>query len=554
MTKSREAMICSEARKCVARLIRRVTQSSDVNPGDRFVRSGLISKYWDVDEPIDHKTLANKAEVEWLEYDMNLSWSVTNEMFEARKLLRTWLSTYRRDANLIDITPGEHAIPSRGQVSVEAKLVRKWSCTKEAFSTFSSVCYRVAGMKRAGWRHISLHLRKVYPNFKQRKKLLKRLYANCCWEATRKGYTKSRWTFYAGQLCFQTLLSQVVDECAGSRFATVPKNNNKRRPINIEPFGNLIVQRQVALPLRRILREIGNDLEIGQQRHRELIKDPDYATIDFSNASDSLHCELVRWLFPKKLVDDLMMSRSPWLETTEGNLWPIRKISAMGNGFTFELLTLTLLAVARVLDPTATVYGDDVIIKNDVASQFVGIMESIGFTVNSEKSFINSPFRESCGAFYHDSQGYITRYDFREIENIRDVIVHGNKALNIFLNTKGILAEYFYDYWRDIINLVPKFLQGPPSPEELESRYLVNLDMEYEKWDSDIQQHYTHVYMVEYHPRKRTPTLRDLPRWKIGKLLMYLHAGKVSDDLLRGAGKLTIKRRRLIGHLPTANR
>jgi len=86
-------------------------------------------------------------------------------------------------------------------------------------------------------------------------------------------------------------------------------------------------------------------------------------------------------------------------------------VSTMGNGFTFPLQTIIFSAVVlaclqwRGIPSSSTraselwsVFGDDIICPQACASDVVGILTLLGFKVNQDKSFVEGPFRESCGS------------------------------------------------------------------------------------------------------------------------------------------------------------
>jgi hypothetical protein len=90
----------------------------------------------------------------------------------------------------------------------------------------------------------------------------------------------------------------------------------------------------------------------------------------------------------------------------------------MGNGFTFELETAVFLAVILAVrnlraigDPSwgssrpgedIFVYGDDIIIPTELASDVVSALSYCGFSINKDKSFVDGRFRESCGGDYFE--------------------------------------------------------------------------------------------------------------------------------------------------------
>nr|QIS88033.1 MAG: RNA-dependent RNA polymerase [Ousland virus] len=526
--------ICAQARKCAAQMGDSLTRYPIEGP-ERFISQGFLKKYFDYESPIDSSALARKAETEWMVYDSALRYEFFPGIGLIRDKLHSWLKDWKPSA-AVEFTPGEHELASRGQTSVEAKLARAWSCTPEAFDRFARVAFNSRYLRRSAWRQIRNKYKVTRGEIREVARKISEMNPDL-----------NRHQVYFR--VFKTGLRGVVLDTRGSRFSTVFKNLEKRRPINIEPIGNLILQRQIAIGLRAVLKQLGNDLEIGQEVHRHRISDPSVATIDFSNASDSVVLELLRYLLPNSLYARLVESRSGMVYLPTYGWYPTKKISAMGNGFTFEVMTLILLATARVLDAKATVYGDDVVISNDAAPRFIEWCEKLGFAVNRDKTFVNSKMRESCGAFWHDDYGYVTRYDFNAIEDLRDVVLHANKALNVAENAEDdTLRSLFYKYWYELKSLVPNQLQGPPSGLKLEDRYLVDPNQEHREYHEDYQIGFTRQLMVEFRTKKRSETLCDVPPYLICKIGMYLNAGRRSDDLLRGRGELRYVRRRIYHH------
>lgn len=223
--------------------------------------------------------------------------------------------------------------------------------------------------------------------------------------------------------------SYVTDVCvAPGKVMFVPKNAKTHRSIVVEPILNSFAQKGVGSYMKDRLLRFGVDLydqSINQQRAHLGSINGSLATIDLSMASDCLAKELVHTLLPYDWAEFLSslrtsvvtlptsvdrsvaeefgmgyMSRPPHLHTLE-------KFSSMGNGFTFELESLVFYGLCfGVLDllglhrELISVYGDDLIVPTEAASLLTEVLDYCGFTVNSDKSFVSGPFRESCGADY----------------------------------------------------------------------------------------------------------------------------------------------------------
>lgn len=196
----------------------------------------------------------------------------------------------------------------------------------------------------------------------------------------------------------------------GNRFTTVPKDATKDRGICIEPSLNVFYQLGVGDYLKKRLKLSGIDLKNGQPLHRALAREAsitgEYATIDLSNASDTVCRALVERLLPGMWHELLDSLRSP-STFLKGKWYRLEKFSSMGNGYTFELETLIFAALAQAvaleMGSTATlgkgiwVYGDDIIVPTEIAEGVLSVLRFSGFSPNSRKTFLTGLFRESCG-------------------------------------------------------------------------------------------------------------------------------------------------------------
>lgn len=397
--------------------------------------------------------LARECWGEWISNDEGLpdiqlppgSW------YKARLFLHRNMLPVRFDQ--IEFPKGTEFDPTRGQNSIEARLsASRWTCTSDNFSRMAEVCYRHKALKRA--------VRNRYTSwFSQRN------FGITERQADQYLYTRFKHLGNdAGQHIFSWKLSRVCKITNGSRFSTVPKNNEKRRPINIEPFGNILTQRAVGNYLRgEVNRLFSVDLNTLQDRHRQRIKHvDDIATIDLKNASDSISIDLCKFLLPTNVMNALYETRSEFVLGPDGKYYMPRKISSMGNGFTFELMTLILTAVCRQLDPEATVFGDDIIIRKDKAEELMQLLSAVGLKVNVDKSFADGPFRESCGGNYHKEEGYIESYDFQYPVTIGDCVMIWNKVVRL-----ATVYESFSTLKRLLFRSLPLSLRGGPSSQFL---------------------------------------------------------------------------------------
>ncbi len=196
----------------------------------------------------------------------------------------------------------------------------------------------------------------------------------------------------------------------GNLFFTVPKDGTKFRGCCKEASIPVTYQLAVGHHMKSRLKRINIDLREGQTLHRQLAKaasvDGSLATIDMSNASDTL-CRLLPKLVLRRDWWELLNSLRATHTRIEGKWVRLEKFSSMGNGFTFELETLLFATLARTVidgeggDPgSVRCYGDDLIVPSEHYSSVMSALRLFGFEPNIEKTFAEGPFRESCGGDY----------------------------------------------------------------------------------------------------------------------------------------------------------
>lgn len=211
----------------------------------------------------------------------------------------------------------------------------------------------------------------------------------------------------------ETFWSNVLRVVPGNRITFVPKNSQTDRSIAIEPAMNLYLQLGVDGYIRRRLKRWGVDLD-DQRKNQKLAHDGSkfwttddpFVTIDLAAASDSVSLEVCRLLLPPQWYTYLIKLRSPVGEL-DGEIISYEKISSMGNGYTFALESAIFTALIYGVEKTVrgrfdrdefAVYGDDLIVRRSSFPLLARMLNRCGFSLNHEKSFLQGPFRESCGA------------------------------------------------------------------------------------------------------------------------------------------------------------
>lgn len=274
----------------------------------------------------------------------------------------------------------------------------------------------------------------------------------------------------------------------GNRFTTVPKDCTKDRGIAVEPSVNVFYQLGYGRTIRARLKNVGINLTDGQAIHKRLACEASisgkFATLDLSNASDTICRNLVRLLLPHKwfrVLDDLRSKR-----TLFRNKWHLlEKFSSMGNGFTFELETLIFLGLILALrDDLAPgknvfVYGDDIIVPTEVSKDVIAVLSFFGMSVNKTKSFVDGPFRESCGGDYFEGVDVRPHFLEESPDEPQQLISLANGLRRIAPSDSR--RRIVFRSWLAVLDGLPvaiRRLRGPSDLEDLcihddESRWLV---------------------------------------------------------------------------------
>lgn len=524
---------------------------------EKFAIARFFKKYQEPNSNLDSQ-LQQRCWDDWIKFDSTLPrgsghfYSVFQKnpgfWYSVRQSLSQELSRISLKGD-VEFSPGSTFTATLGKNSIESKLsALPWDCTRDNFDNFAKVCYANNALKKAA---------RVRWNVFLRRKGWSRSFVNKTLYEFFSRNSRQR----AGFDIFRWKLQQIVVFQHGSRFTSVPKNNETRRPINIEPFCNIVVQKLIGSNLRSQLKRIFDiDLDTLSDKHRERISDSSVATIDLKNASDSISIELCRFLLPKHVFDMLMEARSPMILGHDGSFHFVTKMSAMGNGFTFELMSLILTSICRKLDSSSSVFGDDIIITKSQAPRLIELLEDVGFVVNTEKSFTSGPFRESCGGNYHDDYGYIESFDFRYPENIHDCVVLYNKARRL-----SYKYESFKFLERQLYRHIPIALRGTPDSELKSCDYRTFFSDGVERLDSApvLSNYFRTGYskkggstpsrqvvescekiqikpervIIGFEPilEERTRCAVHLKSSQYAKYLMYLHAGRRTKDLITGS-------------------
>lgn len=268
-----------------------------------------------------------------------------------------------------------------------------------------------------------------------------------------------------------------LDVVRGSEWTNVPKNARTDRGIAKEPLLNMFLQLGIGEYLVKRLKRFGVDLT-DQSRNQELAGlaySKGLATLDLSNASDTLAWSVILRYFPEDWVDILWTARSDYCRVD--GLWvELEKLSSMGNGFTFPVETLVFAAVIYSLVPMEEqcltgIYGDDLIVPAQYAPAVITALEFLGFSVNTSKSFLGGKFFESCGTDWFMGEAVQPLYARGTMDDPIPYALHLANELRLFagrlnaISGVGGCSQILRPTWEWLAQQVPapwSQCYGPP--------------------------------------------------------------------------------------------
>lgn len=268
---------------------------------------------------------------------------------------------------------------------------------------------------------------------------------------------------------------QRLTTVTNNKLSFVPKTAKTHRVIAVEPLLNGLIQKGIDLELRKKLLRVGIDLS-DQSVNQELARqgslddsDLSHVTIDLESASDSVSIQMVKNLIPPAWFDLLNCVRSPEYEL-DGTIKRYQKFCSMGNGFCFPLETLIFYACVVASNPRGipgtdfSVYGDDIVVRKCYSSDTLRNLKLLGFKRNDRKTFLQGPFRESCGT---DWFGGVDVRPYT-LDNALDSLQELFKWLN--LTRRNSRTENFFAPVRDLIlSFIPvdfQFHRPQEGPED----------------------------------------------------------------------------------------
>lgn len=191
-----------------------------------------------------------------------------------------------------------------------------------------------------------------------------------------------------------------------SRIILVPKSWKKKRLIAAEPILLGFLQHGLASVLMDSIEQC-SPIRFSDQGENRSRCNMSHATIDLSDASDSILLEHVRIMIPE-WYPDLVSVRSSH-GSYRDSVFPLGMYGTMGSACTFPVETWIFYSLTygimnyfgatpeELLD--IRVYGDDIVVPVIWGQLVADFLQSVGFKVNASKSYWDTSvgYRETCG-------------------------------------------------------------------------------------------------------------------------------------------------------------
>lgn len=273
---------------------------------------------------------------------------------------------------------------------------------------------------------------------------------------------------FCGPLCGPRL-TDILDH---SVFTSVAKKATANRGIVIQVHTAMLGQKSIGTILRQKAKRSRFKIDLDYLADTNKIwaelattqRFNHYVTVDLKSASSTIAHETIFKMFP--LTWALLLDR--WRDDItdyDGTLHVNQKFSAMGNGYTFEMESILFFALAKASmilagypESFCSSFGDDIIVVKDALTFLNPIMEYLGFTQNTEKTFVSGPFRESCGADYFSGVNVRPIYIRRPIHDVKDLVRFANRIRGFGMRLYDNLYsdKQLLPVWRFVVDKIRK--------------------------------------------------------------------------------------------------
>lgn len=205
-----------------------------------------------------------------------------------------------------------------------------------------------------------------------------------------------------------------------SKVVFVPKQAGKSRTICMEPAWLQYLQQGVARQIIAYTHSDSHPLSrmvdiFSQEKNRSLCArayEEKLCTIDLSDASDSVSYSLIRELTKGIPLGMYLYATRSESTLIEGHRVRMEKFAPMGSALCFPIECYVFASIvelahrihfgqaSRGAQSGCSVYGDDIVCPVEIYYLVERILLSLGFLVNTSKSFTHGGYYESCGVEY----------------------------------------------------------------------------------------------------------------------------------------------------------
>lgn len=194
------------------------------------------------------------------------------------------------------------------------------------------------------------------------------------------------------------------------KLVNVPKSWKTLRTITPLTLLGLFYSYGVGDLVAESLMKAGLDIRKLQAEHRDLAKANSITrrlvTADLSRASDSIFSWLLNRVLPRPWYRHIAKTFSRQVQL-DGKMCFTHTVLPMGNGCTFPVETLVFYCLVKAIGNLLgvagkySVYGDDLIYPRKIHWAVARVLPMLGFTLNMDKTYAQSYFRESCGGDFY---------------------------------------------------------------------------------------------------------------------------------------------------------
>jgi hypothetical protein len=272
------------------------------------------------------------------------------------------------------------------------------------------------------------------------------------------GSSKCAQWFYNKVLTDDAVLSRIIARLPdGGRagdltheslnLVNVPKTWKTLRTITPLTLLSLFYSYGIGGVVTKRLEDSGIDIRSLQERHKKLVKQfsisRTHATADLSAASDSILSEHLNRILPREwyvALKPIMTHRVVFGDKE----YYTDSVLPMGNGCTFPVETLYFYCLIKAIGELTktkgvySVYGDDLIYPSSIHNYVYKVFEDLSLKLNTDKTFVHSSFRESCGSDYYRGIDVRTFY----FKGTSSLITRNSYKMLLYKTFNGLLRRW----------------------------------------------------------------------------------------------------------------